>query len=344
MAGEQEVGAIFPVAGLDVTCEFDRQPPDTTPGAANVRSFDSLQFRNRGGSRFGLSRYVNETVNGVAQIQHLALLVDPQDPALNAPVDQGTVLDPSTNNLSQRNFGRLVRAGGSGLQPNRNDPRRGNVEIVQFKEYNFGNVSGPSSFTLDAQPGLNNDIVVFVLTQDLFGTGMVDVTNVRNANLNTYRQVGDSGYVSNFVGVHSTGNQLQAFYKAVSSGAPDQTIQIDPGGSCFMTAFAVEVRNAATNGPVSNKAKSSDTTTGLATWAVGPLALNNTTGQMVLAAFSLINAGVTATGGYTKLAGSVIAVVHRDGLSGVGPENPTVNVSGGSSADGFCSIAVALTR
>lgn len=121
---EQEVGVIFPLAGIDSTCEFSRQPDSTTPSGINVRAFEVITRRARGGSREGMSRYVNETLNGAHLIQHLNILVDPQNPALdgpNATGDMGGTLeaDPSSNNLSVRNFGRYVRIGGSGAVPNR---------------------------------------------------------------------------------------------------------------------------------------------------------------------------------------------------------------------------------
>lgn len=54
--GEQEL--LFPTKGLDLSLEFDRQPEDTTVYARNVRTQDPIEFRDRGGSRPGLSKYV----------------------------------------------------------------------------------------------------------------------------------------------------------------------------------------------------------------------------------------------------------------------------------------------
>lgn len=132
---EQIVGVLFPLQGIDATCEYGRQPSDTTPSGVNVRSFEVIDDRARGGSRCGLSKYINEQVNGVTSpVWHLNILVDPQDPSRNGPVKitAGTgadepnflprVPDPSTNNLIVRNFGRYVIAGGSGRVPFRVRP------------------------------------------------------------------------------------------------------------------------------------------------------------------------------------------------------------------------------
>lgn len=53
---EQEL--MFPTKGVDLSLEFDRQPGGTTVYARNVRTQDPLDFRDRGGSRPGLSKYV----------------------------------------------------------------------------------------------------------------------------------------------------------------------------------------------------------------------------------------------------------------------------------------------
>lgn len=137
MADEQEVGIIFPLAGLETTCEFGRQPPDTAAQGVNVRSFEVISKRSRGGSRCGLTRYINQQVVGDNPVQHLTVLIDPQDPALNGPADTSDpsgigdyVLDPSTNNTFSRNFGRFVRKFGSGRVPFRVQPAATNYQFV----------------------------------------------------------------------------------------------------------------------------------------------------------------------------------------------------------------------
>src|SRR5262249_48844128 len=78
----------FPVGGLDVAHSLDLQPPKTSPGAMNVRSFEPATNRLRGGSRAGLAKYMaNAIPTGPGRttyphlIQHLAYVVDPQGKA-----------------------------------------------------------------------------------------------------------------------------------------------------------------------------------------------------------------------------------------------------------------------
>lgn len=59
MSGEM-IEAKFPTLGMDITEEFAQQPPATTPDAVNVRGFETLTQRDRGGSRAGYVRYVDQ--------------------------------------------------------------------------------------------------------------------------------------------------------------------------------------------------------------------------------------------------------------------------------------------
>lgn len=53
----------FPVGGLHTVAAYDQQPPGTTPACSNVRAFDALGGRLRGGQRSGLSKYVTDLVD-----------------------------------------------------------------------------------------------------------------------------------------------------------------------------------------------------------------------------------------------------------------------------------------
>lgn len=172
----------FPALGLFVVSEYGGQPPGTTPVGTNVRFYEPLSMRGRGGCRPGLSRYISSTVAGTHLVQHLAAITDPtprgllaavSDPGvtgtppdgsidlgaalvgdptegLSPPVPPaGTTDDPSTNNTTDRNpGGRTPRDGGDGVQPNRNvhPPPPPPVAYVQSK---FGPV--PGTYT----PGLS---------------------------------------------------------------------------------------------------------------------------------------------------------------------------------------------
>ena len=148
---EQLADLTFPVGGLDLTQEFEDQRPQTTPSGQNVRVYEALTQRGRGGSRPGLAQYVPQQVDGVNLIQHLNYIVDPQADALATgfdPLDTpipilafgwgfgpGPFLDygfPTlvTGELNPRyevgmggvplGNGYYTRTGGNGIQPNPN--------------------------------------------------------------------------------------------------------------------------------------------------------------------------------------------------------------------------------
>lgn len=81
---EQFMDLHFPLAGIDLSMGYERQPTRplangmytrTTPEATNVRAFEPTTNRARGGQRAGLARYLDARVNGVALIQGLAQVV-----------------------------------------------------------------------------------------------------------------------------------------------------------------------------------------------------------------------------------------------------------------------------
>lgn len=131
---EQFLEMPWPASGLDVTDEFAMQAARTTTIGVNVRTFEAITRRGRGGVRPGINRYIDARVGGLnSPIQHLNFIVDPQEMALNAPdetVGVDYILDPSTNNLRIRNpflgeaagTARSVRRKGSARQTNRNRP------------------------------------------------------------------------------------------------------------------------------------------------------------------------------------------------------------------------------
>ena len=142
----------FPLNGIDVSVEYEMQPPQTTPKGINVRGYEPGTLRGRGGSRNGLIEYIPLQVSGTNVIQHLNYVVDPTEAALLTGFDPldgggaGGVADPSTNNLTLRNPGRFVRTGGSGIALNRHrftsrkltpmvTPR--NIKKTQGTNYNF---------------------------------------------------------------------------------------------------------------------------------------------------------------------------------------------------------------
>jgi hypothetical protein len=75
----------FPASGIDVTNEEHQQRPNTSPLAINVRLRDPLHRRLRGGSRPGISRYIDAKVGGATSvIQHLEAITTINADALPA--------------------------------------------------------------------------------------------------------------------------------------------------------------------------------------------------------------------------------------------------------------------
>lgn len=81
---EDFVDLSFPLAGLDVSQRFGKQPVRqlsggvygrTTAEGVNVRGYEPSTGRLRGGSRSGLSRYINAKVNSTNLIQNLSVVV-----------------------------------------------------------------------------------------------------------------------------------------------------------------------------------------------------------------------------------------------------------------------------
>jgi hypothetical protein len=211
----------FPTQGIDLTAEFELQRPQTTPVGQNVRGYETLTQRQRGGSRPGLAQYVPQQVSGPHLIQHLNYIVDPQAIALSTafdPLDNpapvlafgwgfsaGPFLDygfptleypevtlvPSGGFLMPNGF--YTRTGGSGLQPN------ANVGTMP--------PSPPAPVTLDSQTsgaGLavssvqtgftfinSGDVVlVFAAFDQSEGAGPTSVVSVTDALGNSYTFLG----------------------------------------------------------------------------------------------------------------------------------------------------------
>jgi len=64
-------GVAFPLNGINVVSSRAGQPPGTCVNCLNVRAFDNLEDRARGGIRPGLSNYLANTFAGAGRIQDL---------------------------------------------------------------------------------------------------------------------------------------------------------------------------------------------------------------------------------------------------------------------------------
>lgn len=80
----------FPIKGVDQNWEYGLQPDGTTPDASNVRAYDSILGRLRGGSRPGLSKWNATQINGSNAIRNITRIktqvveTDPSDTLIYA--------------------------------------------------------------------------------------------------------------------------------------------------------------------------------------------------------------------------------------------------------------------
>lgn len=245
---------VFPWNGLDVAREFGRQPAGTSPDAENVRAFDTLAERKRGGSRHGLTKYVNETVNGDTPVQHLNILVDPTTPAVDAEADGGDVVDPSTNNLRVRNPGRTVRQGGSGRPTNRNIGDGSTaLEFVSSANNNDPNPEGtdPVTATLASPVASGRLLVAFIVIDNTTGTPQGEPT-VTNGDGTPYTMVDSVSSTYFFSGSELRSNTVWVFTLVATGAAGDQEVTSTPqsGASSVVVLTHWKGQNAIPLGPV----------------------------------------------------------------------------------------------
>ena len=88
---------IFPVKGVHKVVGFDFQPPGTAPDAMNVRGFDTLRARLRGGRRPGLSKYLDSQINGSNPLQLMA--------RVGTAVEAAATVTTVTDNFSSASYG-----------------------------------------------------------------------------------------------------------------------------------------------------------------------------------------------------------------------------------------------
>jgi hypothetical protein len=75
----QPTNMVFPVRGIDNSAGYDSQAPGTTLIGNNVRAYDAVSLRQRGGSRQGLTPFLGkgstQQVAGTFLVQHLGCVV-----------------------------------------------------------------------------------------------------------------------------------------------------------------------------------------------------------------------------------------------------------------------------
>jgi hypothetical protein len=140
---EQLVPMTFPTYGINLITEFELQLPNTTPIGSNVRGYEPATGRDRGGSRAGLSKWIDSPVNGIgaALIQDLNVLVLCNGSALLTSFP----LDLFGDNVPNPNFPQWdVPAQGSGVQLNRNTGSTGGSTNAGFAGITTISGSGPT--------------------------------------------------------------------------------------------------------------------------------------------------------------------------------------------------------
>lgn len=183
---EQFTDLIFPLHGISLLQGFGMQTPGTTPLGLNVRTFEVLTQRGRGGSRPGLAKYIPAQLpNGPHKVQMLNVVVDPQGGALG-DIDDGDFPDPSDAGPRRlwgiyftRSPRRLIRRGGHGYLTWKNRKTKQPIMLVQTNAAPSPNLGGNTTQTLNFidQVSMGNLLIVVAL----------NITMVTDTLGNTYR-------------------------------------------------------------------------------------------------------------------------------------------------------------
>lgn len=311
---------VFPFAGIERSGEFSQQRFATAAVGENVRAFEPMTGRSRGGRRSGLSRFIDSVVvHSSEPVQHLALVVNCQSggdssAGLNTDRPEGytnawtgdRITDPSTNNQPQGNFirnqlrGSIIprvirtdpRGGGNGRPQYRRDIEVASLNIlVQSKSVTDSFVLVESgvhvtTLTFDSVPG-NNSLIVFSVGYDSSDNG----SNIQVGTANM-------GFGSTAIGTFQTmphtpsgalqNYGLQLFYVQADGTSEFQSFNVVIGdfGTYELKVYAVEfsVPSGATNWNFDTESGITQTTPAT-TWSVGPLTPSQGTSKLAIAAF-----------------------------------------------------------
>lgn len=291
MENDKEVPIEFPSTGLNVATSYGQQPKNSTPTGVNVRSYESILNRGRGGSRSGLSKYPPGIVpSGAHLIQHMNVVVDPQGGALLA----GSLISGNTEpDPDPRWGGRLIRVGGDGIQLNRNVSRRSPSVFIQSQVFQAnaapGSLSSPQSMVFGSNPvsGRLLFVVVATNTYQLDGfSGPAHPGIPTNGSGATYTALGSISFVDITYApdaFNARYNSLSAYYLVSTGAVADQTVKVDPGSAERITIAGCEYATLNGTFPYDNSVKFTDATGTSASFTTGAIALSNTAGELVLA-------------------------------------------------------------
>ena len=289
----------FPGKGIDVTREFQLQPPGTTPDALNVRSRDSIAQRNRGGSRPGYSPYIPQIIpEGAVLIQHLNFIVDPTTDALPQ-----NFLTPEPDWVLDPRFGISVPPGGAPWQPTPNalPPQPGTIKFKQIKQLTEPVNPLLRQGTFAAAVAINDYVFVVAAYGGTAPEGTTEpnfAVSVQNGNGDNFTQIGS--YVSfYFEGDEFTSaayNRVSLWRRKVANIVDDRTVVVTlPGGfnddwSNTTPMFALDYSGVKLTGSPVDDNNSSVGSPG-APQQTGNLTIS-VPGEMILGAF-VFGSGVT---------------------------------------------------
>ncbi len=285
----KQLNLVFPLKGIDVTQEFQLQPPGTTPDALNVFSQDAIAHRNRGGSRPGLTKKPAGQLNrGTTVFQHLNLIVDPSTDALPQ-----NFYSPEPDWIPHPRFPDvLVPPEGTGDQIiEQSSP---GIAFVQSK-FALATSGAEVPVTFNSNVTIGNEVLLFVSTNTSSAGTQVSVVNNSSVALT---QVG--GYVELQSPVILGTYVSLSLWRIRATAAGNTTLKVTPSTSYGSVALgALEYSGVRTTLPVDDTAENSDTNLGPANMTTGNL-LIGFNGDMAIAGFS--NTG-DATPGWTVGAG-----------------------------------------
>lgn len=144
---------LFPLRGLDLSSGYSDQRPGTTVSAVNVRACEPDAGRLRGGSRPGLTPYIDDQLGG--EIQDLNLVVLPSGDVLGLSFTDVAILDPtfqledfaSPPYLLADGTVNWIYVGGSGYYTSPSYTRQATPSITSVSP-DFGDFDGGDTITI----------------------------------------------------------------------------------------------------------------------------------------------------------------------------------------------------
>lgn len=300
---EQFVDLLFPISGVDVSAEFEKQRQATCAVGVNVRAFDPLTNRARGGSRVGLSRYLLDQIGGGANVfQELTLLVDPQAQAVGISFPDVPFFDPAVVELDWTGLTladgtpNWIFLGGSGSYTNkgykRKNPPPADIAFVQTARANYGLGLSAQTVAFPANVAIGDLLVIAVAFYTGGGTGYGRVAGITDSLGNSYTQVG--AYVDQpdnpAIVTPEVLGTISIWY-ALSVASGPNTVTITPTsldlGNVYMNLTALEFSGANHAAPLDSSGpnfRMADV--GDPSAATGAIAVGSAK-EMVLAAFAV---------------------------------------------------------